>query len=75
MNKKEKIQEAKKIIATGLITAFGLLIALTWQEVIKEYAQQLTALSPIQGLLISAIAVTIVSVIGILIITSLFKKA
>ena len=75
MSKQKRLIEARKIISTGLVTAFSLLIALTWKDVIYEYVQQLTALSPIQGLLIGAIAVTIVSVIGILIITSLFKKA
>lgn len=74
MSKQKRLQEARKIISTGLVTAFSLLIALTWKDVIYEYIQQLTALSPIQGLLIGAIAVTIISVIGILIITSLFKK-
>ena len=75
MNKKEKIHEIRKIESTALITAFGIVIALAWQEVISQYASEIVALSPIQGLLISAILVTIVGVIGILIITSLFKKA
>ncbi len=75
-SKKEKLQEAKKIISTGLVTGLSLLIALTWKDVIYEYVKDiLTTLSPIQGALITAITVTIVSVIGILIITSLFKKA
>ena len=68
MSKQKRLQEARKIISTGLVTAFSLLIALTWKDVIYEYIQQLTALSPIQGLLIGAIAVTIVSVIDILFI-------
>ena len=75
MNKKEKIQEAKKILSTGLVTGLSLLIALTWKDVIEEYVKGvLSALSPVQGALITAIAITLVGVIGILIITSLFKQ-
>ena len=75
MNKKEKLQEIRKIVSTALITAFGLVIALTWQNVISQYAKEIIALSPIQGALISAIIITVLGIIGILIITSLFKKA
>lgn len=74
MNKKEKLIEAKKILTTGLITALSLLLALTWKDVIAEYVNELTIISPIQGALVSAVLITIISVIGILIITSLFKK-
>ena len=75
MNKKQKLQEAKKIITTGLITALSLLIALTWQDVIEEYVKEfLSAFSPVQSALISAIVITIVGVVGILIITSIFKQ-
>ena len=76
MNKKEKIQEAKKILSTGLITGLSLLIALTWKDVIEEYVKgALSALSPVQSALLSAIALTFVGVIGILIITSLFRQS
>jgi len=74
MNKKEKLHEAKKIITTGFITALSLLIALTWKDVIAEYINELSALSPIRGAFVSAIIVTIIGVIGILIITSFFKQ-
>ena len=67
-------EEARKIISTSLITAFGLLMALTWKEVIAQYANELTTLSPIQGLFISAIIITIIGVIGILLVTKYFKK-
>ena len=72
---KQKIREEIRIIlSTGFITAFGLLMALTWKDVITEYVNELSSISPIQGSLVTAILITIISVIGILIITHNFKK-
>ncbi|MCK5149529.1 hypothetical protein KAJ87_01235 [Candidatus Pacearchaeota archaeon] len=62
-------REIKKSISTAIVAAFGFLIALSWRDVIKEYVNKISSLSPIQGNLISAVIITIISVIGILIIT------
>ena len=65
--------ETKKAISTAIVAAFGFIVALTWRDVIIEYVNDLTALSPVQGKLFSAIIITLVSVIGILIVTKFLK--
>lgn len=70
---KEKIskftKEFKRTLNTALIAAFGLVIALSWNEVIKEFVGQIASLSPVQGKLVSALIITIVGVIAIILIT------
>ena len=66
--------EFKKSINTAIVAAFGFLIALTWKEVITEWANITAGISPIQGKLIEAITITIISVLGILIITSILSS-
>ena len=66
--------ELKKQTSTALIAAFGFLIALAWRDAITEYVDKITQASPLQGKLISAIIITFVSVIGILLITRLLNK-
>ncbi|MFH1607645.1 MAG: DUF5654 family protein [archaeon] len=81
LTKKEKLKisakkfnrEIKKAVNTAIVAAFGFLIALVWRDVITEYVNKLTSLSPVQGKLISALIITIASVIGILIVTKLMK--
>lgn len=67
-------REIKKSISTAIVAAFGFLIALSWRDVIKEYVNKLSSISPIQGNLISAIIVTIISIIGILAITKFLSE-
>jgi len=66
-------QELKKAVNTAIVAAFGFLMALAWRDVITEYVNELTALSPVQGKLVSAIIITLVSVAGILVVTKLFS--
>ncbi len=66
--------EVKKAINTAIVAAFGFIIALSWREVITEYVNAISKVSPLQGKLIEAIIITIISVIGILIVTSIFTK-
>jgi len=63
--------ELKKSLGTALVAAFGFTIAFSWRDLIIEFFSEITSLSPVQGKLISAIIVTIISVIGILIVTGL----
>ena len=58
--------EFKKQTAAAIITAFGLVIALAWKDVITDLISRLNFA---QGILLSAIIVTAFSVIGILIIS------
>ncbi len=63
----------KKSIMTALVAAFGFLISLAWRDVIVEAVDKITALTPLHGKIISATIITIISVIGILIITKIFS--
>ena len=66
--------ELKKSLNTAIVAAFGFLIALAWRDAITGYVNSLTSMSPLQGNLISAIIITIIGVVGILIVTSLLSK-
>ena len=67
-------KETQKAIVTAITAAFGFVIALVWKDVIVEYVDSLTKASPIQGPLISALIVTIIGVIGIIIVSKLSVK-
>lgn len=66
-------RELKKALYTAFLAAFGFLIALVWRDMIQSWVNKISATSPIQGQIISAVIVTFVCVIGILIVTKLFK--
>jgi len=74
---KEKAKEAtlkfqrefRKSVVTSIVSAFGLLIALSWKDVITELVDKISEASPVKGNLISAIIVTAICVFGILIIS------
>ncbi len=65
--------ELKKSIVTAIVAAFGFLMTLAWRDVIVEAVEKITALTPLHGKIITAIIITIISVIGILIITKVFS--
>ncbi len=67
-------REFRKSTATAIIAAFGFIIALAWQDVVKELAGKITALTPIQGKLFSAVVISAIAVAGILITTKLMQK-
>jgi len=52
-----------------LLGAFGFLMALVWRDLITSYLNEISEISPFQGRLFSALIVTIVSVLGILLVT------
>ena len=58
--------EFRKQTATAIMTAFGLIIALAWKDVITDIVSKI---SFVQGLLLSAIVVTAISVIGMIIVS------
>lgn len=66
--------DVRKSISTAIIAAFGLLTALAWKDVISEFVNKIVGSSPVQGLLINAIIITIISVIAIMIITKFLEK-
>ena len=66
--------ELKKTLGVAIVAALGLIMALSCKDVLNEYLNRLVSLSPIQGKLISAILVTIVSVVIILIVAKFTKS-
>ena len=60
--------EFRKQTATAIITAFGLIIAFSWKDVINEFVNKLAIVKE-YGLIISAIILTFICVLGILAIT------
>lgn len=69
--------EFKKQISTALLTAFGLVIALSWQDLIKsimENAKPETTAHPYLAALYTAIVVTFFAVMAMMVITRWAKK-
>lgn len=62
-------QELKKSINSAVVAALGLITAFAWKEVIEEYLSKITGFSPIQGKVISALMITIISVLVIMLVT------
>lgn len=69
---KEFNGEFKKQISTAIIAAFGLIIALSWREVINDTVSKFAFVKE-YGLLITAIIMTMISVIAIFIISQWIK--
>jgi len=74
---KEKVKkfnrEVKKALYTAFLAAFGFLIALVWRDVIQSWVEKISSTSPLQGQLVSALIVTIICVLGILIVTKFLQ--
>jgi Sec-independent protein secretion pathway component TatC len=66
-------EEFKKQTSAAIIAAFGLIIALSWKDVITEVVNQFAVVKS-YGLLVSAIALTVISVIGILLVSKWAKS-
>lgn len=66
--------ELKKSLVTATIAALGFLIALSWRDVITEWLGRFSEASPLKNSFISAILVTIIAVIGIVIISKWNEK-
>lgn len=64
----------KEIIITGITTALGLVIALSWKDVLMEYFGGLASLSPIHGKIVTAIIITIFAAITLIIISVFFTN-
>jgi len=65
-------REFRKTLGTGLVAAFGLIVALAWRDVINEYL--LGVLNPIQGRIISALIITVIAVIVIMLVTKIIPS-
>jgi hypothetical protein len=66
-------REFKKEMNTAIIAAFGFLIALVWKDVITNFVNNVSEKSPLHGALVSALAVTIICVLGIMLVSRILK--
>jgi hypothetical protein len=71
--------EFKKQVSTAIMTAFGLVIALAWKDLITALipsfsSAEMAAKYPYLIQLLGAIIITVVAVIGILIVAAWSKK-
>ncbi|MFC1682160.1 DUF5654 family protein [Nanoarchaeota archaeon] len=62
-------RELKRSIVTAITAAFGFLIALVWKDFITEYVNKLSSINPLHSSLLTAITITMLSVLGILIVS------
>lgn len=67
-------KEFKKSVVGAIISAFSLIIALTWRDVITALVTKISSEAPIKNSLISALIITTISVIGILIVSKIGKE-
>jgi len=67
------MMEMKKALSTAILAAFAFLMALSWREYITEIIDSILQYSPAQGKLVSAVLVTVISVLGIVIVTRLLQ--
>lgn len=67
-------KEFSKAINTAIMAAFGFLIALVWKDVITGFVDSISQRSPVQGKLFSALIVTIICVLGIMLLAKLFSE-
>ena len=73
-------EEFRKHVSTAIMTAFGLVIALVWKDVVTALIPSITAPSlltkyPFLVQVYTAVIVTIVAVLGILIISKWAKTS
>lgn len=61
-------------MATAIIAALGFLIALSWRDVLVEWVAKFSETSPFRNKFISASVMTVISVIGILVISRWNEK-
>jgi len=66
--------ELKKSITSAVVAALGLITAFAWKDVIEEYLTKITGFSPIQGKIVGALIITIVSVLVIMLVTKTVQE-
>ena len=67
-------RELRKSTVTAITAAFGFLIALAWRDVIVEVVNKVADSSPLGGSLMAAITITVISVLGIVIVSNFALK-
>jgi len=71
---KEFNREFKKEMRIAIIAAFGFLIALVWKDVITSVVDNITQEAHVSNALVSALIVTIICVLGIMLVSRVLKE-
>ena len=66
--------EMRKSASVAIVSALGFIVALSWRDVIKEYTDKITMISPVKGNIVSAIIVTFLSVVGIVVVSNILAN-
>jgi len=61
--------EVRKSVLTAIVAAFSFLIALSWKDLISEWAGLMLKITPVQGKIVEVAIITTFSVLGILLAT------
>lgn len=62
-------KEFRKTTLTALVAALGLVIGLTWNDVVKFYFEGVEFSDPLTGKILGALIITFLAVIAIVILT------
>ncbi|MDD5012327.1 MAG: DUF5654 family protein [Candidatus Nanoarchaeia archaeon] len=65
----------KHSAVTAIMAAFGFLIALSWRDVLTEWITKFSEASPFQNKFIIASIITVISIIGIFIVSKWNEKS
>ena|SRR3989344_761780 len=65
-------QEFKKTSGGAIIGAIGLIVALAWKDVVDQYFLKFKDV--LQGKVVSALIITVISVVAIMIITKIMQE-
>ena len=61
--------DMRKSVLVAIVAAFSFLIALSWKELISEWVGLLAVMSPVQGKIVEVGIITVISVVGIILVT------
>jgi uncharacterized protein YacL len=67
-------REFKKEMKTAILAAFGFLIALVWKDVITSLVNNIAQEASFGGAIVSALIVTIICVLGIMLFSRVLKN-
>ncbi|MEK6833347.1 MAG: DUF5654 family protein [Nanoarchaeota archaeon] len=67
-------KEFKREMNTAILAAFGFLIALVWKDVITASVDNLSEKAHFGGAIVSALVVTVICVLGIMLFSRILKE-
>ncbi|MGK0208858.1 MAG: hypothetical protein ACI83O_000117 [Patescibacteria group bacterium] len=67
------LDESRKALSTAILAAFAFLMALSWREYISDLLDSVLIYTPLESSLISALIITLISVVGIILVNRFLK--